>query len=383
MSSVEGNQEALLPESMPTEGLPNEGLPNEGLPNEGLPNEGLPNEGTPITQREAAYYPLPASSSGSIPDEGSYTTPADLSISTTAEIINEGRTTKYYLGNRDFITLSIFALGRPETTFAGSGAFGKTYRIKVDGNYYYIKSVLFEKANFSDPLRFQHEVRTLEREIVTNIDITNNTTMRNYVSSIKGAYLSKSDTVVQAYLIFEAPNGIVLSDLIKIFPPEINNYKYTRLYCMIKRAQNALNTLGYVHSDIKPANIYVLIEGGDIRRGGKIIGCKLIDLGLTKKIGAEFLGAGSPRYMPHDMILENSKRVNMGISWFKSKYRGKITPRHNDYSVDVIWKEDFRMGDDPLPDCGSADMAGGRYRKKSRKTRKSKARKSKTRSRSS
>lgn len=147
---------------------------------------------------------------------------------------------------------------------------------------------------------------------------------------------------------------------------------------MIKTAQNALNAIGYVHSDIKPANIYVLIEG-DVRRGGKILGCKLIDLGLTKKIGDEFLGAGSPRYMPHDMILENSKRANMGISWFKSKYRGRITPRHNDYSVDVIWKQDFRMDDTPAPYCGSADMAGGRYRKKSRKTRKSKTRKSKTR----
>lgn len=358
MSSVEETQEAPLPESP---------LPESPV----------------MTQREAAGYPLPASSSGSIPDEGSYTTPADLSISTTAEIINEGGTTKYYFGNRDFITLSIFVLERPETTFVGSGVFGRTYRIKVDGNYYYIKSIIIEKKDkYRDPARFRRKINELEREILINIELTNTSITRNHVSNIKGAYLSKTDTVAQAYLIFEAPDGMVLSALIEILPPQINNYKYLRLYCMIKRAQNALNTLGYVHSDIKPDNIYVLIEG-DILHGGSILGCKLIDFGLTKTIGDAFFGAGSPRYTPHDMILDKITRTRMGIPFGTPKYSGTVTTRHNDYSVDVIWKKDFKMGDDPLPDCGSADMAGGKYRKKSRKTRKSKPRKSKTRSRSS
>ena len=340
-------------------------------------------EGVPMTQREAAGYPLPASSGGTNPDEDSYTTPADLSISTTPEIIDQGGTTKYYFGNRDFITLSIFLLERPETTFVGSGAFGRTYRIKVDGNYYYIKSILIErKDKYRDPARFRRKIDVLKSEILINIELTNTSTIRNYVSNIKGAYLSKTDTVAQAYLIFEAPDGMILSALIDILPPIINNYKYTRLYCMIKRAQNALNTLGYVHSDIKPDNIFVLIEG-DILHGGRILGCKLIDFGLTKMIGDEYIGAGTPFYTPPDMILDKYTRNRMGIPFLTPKYSGTVTTRHNDYSVDVIWKHDFKMGNAPLPDCGSADMAGGRYRKKSRKTRKSKPRKSKTRSRSS
>jgi hypothetical protein len=387
MSSSGENQEAPLPESPVMTQREAAAYPLPASSGGTNPDEGnVATDYQPMTQREAAAYPLPASSGGTSPDEGSYTTPVDLSISTTPEIIDQGGTTKYYFGNRDFITLSIFALERPETTFVGKGTYGKTYRIKRYGNYFYVKSVLIErKGRYIDPARFRRTFDALEREILTNIELTNTSITRDYVSNIKGAYLSRSETAVQAYLIFEAPNGLVLSELIKILPPEINRYKYSRLYCMIKRAQNALNTLGYVHSDIKPANIYVLIEG-DILRGGRILGCKLIDFGLTKTIGDAFFGDGTPFYTPHDMILDNPTRTRMGIPFLTPKYRGTVTTRHNDYSVDVIWKEDFRMGDDPTPYCGSADMAGGRYRKKSRKTRKSKkskTRKSKTRSRSS
>lgn len=348
MSSLEESQEAPLPES------------------------------PVMTQREAAEYPLPDSSGGTNPDEGSYTNPQDLPISMTPVVINDGNTKKKYFGNIDFITLAIFSLERPETVFIGGGAFGKTYRIKYTSNYYYVKSILIEKRKFFFPEDYISAINIVEREITINIDVTNK--IPQHVSNIKAGYISVNDTGAQAYLIFEAPEGMVLSALIEILPPQINNYKYLRLYCMIKRAQNALNTLGYVHRDIKPDNIYVLTEG-DIKNHGKILGCKLIDFGLTKKIGEVENLAGSPLYMPPDMIFNDAARKELKIPFSTRLYRGPVIKRRNDYSVDVIWKKIFRMGNAPVPDCESADMAGGgRCRKKSRKCkpRKSKTRKSRS-----
>jgi serine/threonine protein kinase len=138
---------------------------------------------------------------------------------------------------------------------------------------------------------------------------------------------------------------------------------------MRKLSQNAVNSIGYVHRDIKPDNIFIVFGGPDI------VGCKLIDFGITKKIGDEFNTSGTPIYTPPDMILNDDTRTAMGISSSNPRYSGKIIKRHNDYSVDVIWNYDFGMEGLPTPNCA---MRGGRRCRRS-KTRRSKKRKSKTR----
>jgi len=258
----------------------------------------------------------------------------------------------YMYGDERFINACIQQTTKETTRkFIGKGSFGETFLIKVNNTPYYIKKVAVSKERFPDPTSYKNEIGAIDHEIGANIDVTNK--IPEYVSNLKGACIVIMKAGTMAYLIFEAPEGMNLSSFIKLNPPQLNTNKakYDDIYCKIKASQNAINSVGYIHSDIKPDNIYAVVQNG------KVLNCKMIDFGLASTVGTAFIGAGSPLFMPPDMVLNDRMRKGLGIRLNTPKYRGPVLKRHNDYSVNVIWERDFKRKGEPLPKCNGTATA--------------------------
>jgi serine/threonine protein kinase len=246
---------------------------------------------------------------------------ASTAINELSETKQENR---IYFGNTDFIDACIRAYQVEFTKTGGvtqmAGTFGRVYKVKLDGVPYFIKGI------------FNESDRNIRREIMTAIDLTRK--IPDFVSKVKGAAYHKR----QAFIIFEGLSGMNLEELIQTYPPETEEYLhdlYEFVYSQIKAAQEALNAVGYVHQDIKPANIFVELEG----ENDEPVRCVLIDFGLTRPIGYTWSGQGTPLYMPRNLqekIYEDKGRVfyNTNIS----------SPRHNQASVEIIRRRDLLLG---------------------------------------
>ena len=146
---------------------------------------------------------------------------------------------------------------------------------------------------------------------------------------------------VVVFLIFEGPTGMNLEQYLKVKPPRMYSDLYDTVYCMVKNAQVALNNAGYVHRDIKPDNIYVLLD-----EMGNPTSCKLIDFGFTVKKGSFVPRVGTPQYTLKDI----SDHL-----WVPHD----VSTNQNDYSSDVIWTRDFKKDPASKPKCGTLDNYGG------------------------
>lgn len=206
------------------------------------------------------------------------------------------------------------------------GAFGSVHKISVGTKEYYVKYLYFNK-------RLLQKTQDIYNEIATAIHLTKR--IPTYVSNLMASILFENTSFVSAYLIFEAPPGITLSEFLKSNSPldKKNIPKYKSIYCSLKAAEEAIHTAGFVHRDIKPANIFVVHE-----RSG-IFKCKLIDFGLTAPIDKDAYVAGTLQYMPTSL---------------HSKIISRVKKSQNHYSVETIWNKDFLFKDSPPPDCSAA-----------------------------
>jgi serine/threonine protein kinase len=238
-------------------------------------------------------------------------------------VLTKGLMGSYTYGDSAFITACITEFTRKSITpTLMRGAFGTVYKITVGVTDYYVKKIVDVNPE------------NIKREIETAINLTRD--IPQHVSNIKGARydLGKDDRYV-GYLIYEAPSGMNLREFITANPPTRENIPlYNSLYLMIKVAQQAINAKGYVHQDIKPENIFVILKSGNP------IGCKLIDFGLTKKAGEIWRGEGTRSYMPNNMankVIRQLWRHNTNL----------ISAQHNNTSVKIIWTRDFKRTDPP------------------------------------
>ena len=220
---------------------------------------------------------------------------------------------------------------------AMSGSFGTVERIIIDDIPYYAKFIDNKVAD----KRLDIATKTVMDEINVAIYLTQK--IPNYASNLVAAYITipPDERRVMGFMVFEAPNGMNLEEFIRRYPPNNNKYAraYDTMYCLVKRAQVALNKLGYVHRDIKPANIYVILDDNS----GQPINCKLIDFGLTVKEGYGGNIGGSPFWMPANV----RKYMDSGdLTGYKASHT------HNDYSTSKIWSSDFKQGNRPEPNCG-------------------------------
>jgi hypothetical protein len=247
-----------------------------------------------------------------------------MSLTATDELSEKEQDNRTYFGNTDFIDACIRAYQVEFTKTGGvtqmAGTFGRVYKVKVDGVPYFIKGI------------FDESYRNIRREIITAIDLTRK--IPDFVSKVKGATYRKRE----AFIIFEGLSGMNLEELIQTYPPESEEYLhdlYEFVYSQIKASQEALNAAGYVHQDIKPANIFVELEG----ENDDPIRCVLIDFGLTRPIGYTWSGQGTPRYMPRN--LQEKIHEDKGMVFYNTNIS---SPRHNEASVELIRRHDLLLG---------------------------------------
>jgi serine/threonine protein kinase len=235
-----------------------------------------------------------------------------------------------------------------------SGSFGKAGRINVRGTYYFTKSII---NTFPNKRMFDYELQSILNEVNIAFDATSK--IPDYVSNIHGSFIdiNPEQLSITAYLIFEGPDGMSLTDYIKNYNPNDprNSDLYKKIYCMIKKTQVAFNSIGYVHRDLKPDNIYVNLRP---------LKFKLIDFGMAIKKNTIALGGGSPIFMPKHA--------------FDAFSRGLAIPQTeslNSHSINKIWelgpiydpkkKETIWLGFNQKgapPDCSA--MGGGKRRRK-------------------
>ena len=254
----------------------------------------------------------------------------------TLDNFNEARVDgNNYFGNPRFIYNCItqynklFNKTRGVTQMAGQ--FGKVYRIEVDGIPYFVKGI------------FNQVERKVRLEIETAIDLTRK--IPEFVSKCKGARYGKDG----GYIIFEGLNGMDLEQFMINYPPNpVDASLYESIYSKIKAAQEAINAAGYVHQDIKPANIFVELD----KENNEPLRCVLIDFGLTRPIGYPWTGQGTPLYMPDNL-------------WQKIKHRKFLktnvsSPTHNETSVEIIRRQNFKLRNlaAPAPVPNIAELRG-------------------------
>jgi serine/threonine protein kinase len=211
-----------------------------------------------------------------------------------------------------------------------NGSFGSVRKMEIDGTPYFVKEV------YANELQYDRMKIMMVNEYRVNKILTSR--IPEYVSRFIAGKLDNTGRTMEMYLIFEAPNGYNLKEYLNLLTASQLERIYNRLYCSIKAAQVAINSLNIVHRDIKPENIYVLVgpDGKEFKK------CKLIDLGLAMKAGEKVNPAGTGRYMPPTMRLLNNYRRIHNFKAFKE---------HNEYSLEQIWKNDFQKDDEPVPNC--------------------------------
>ena len=260
-----------------------------------------------------------------------------------------------YYGDMEFINACAMEFSKESrkhnTTMKGT--FGTVYQVEVGDQPYFVKYI-------------KGRISSFEREIQAAIDLTKK--IPDFVSNLKGAKYTKIDgTTCTGYLIFESLPGMNLEQfIIKYNPTPYNKATYNFLYQKIKAAQQALNAQGYVHQDIKPANIFVVTDEASDRP----VGCKLIDFGLTKPIGERWYGEGTPDYMSTSMRKKLDDHYIMGRAYLPTDI---TSTSHNDASVRIIWERDFQRPAEAPP------VVRGGSRNYKNKTKKYKNHKNKSR----
>lgn len=252
-------------------------------------------------------------------------------------------------GDEELVDKCIEAFAQDASVHA-RGSYGSVKQVIVDGIPYFVKR-MYEETKPGDKMqvaitRMYSKHAFMENEIKVALDLTEK--IPEYVSNIKGAEITMSPNPVgngvfyiDSFLIFEAPTGMNLHQYLKVRPPRMYSELYDTVYCMVKNAQVALNNAGYVHRDIKPDNIYVLLD-----EMGNPTSCKLIDFGFTVKKGSFVPRVGTPQYTLKDI----SDHL-----WVPHD----VSTNQNDYSSDVIWTRDFKKDPASKPKCGTLDNYGG------------------------
>ena len=300
-----------------------------------------------------------------------------------------GLETNTFYGSKEFINKCIEQLkveNSKKDRKMWSGNYGYVFKIIVDDRPYFIKTILrnhpnappkkgavalpprSEKEKKVDEQKFQQMVELIKNEMLISKLLT--ISIPDAVSILHAAYLNETPFFTKLFLVYEAPPGMNLEEYLVLFKKdpkakENQEHIFSEIFCSLQRVQRRLNEAGFVHRDIKPPNVYVIIEEGAPLR------CKLIDFGFTVPIGYTGLQLGTLAFMPNDM--KSNRHRPKGVS----AYTGPATPRHNEYSLSVIWSKSLGMSGNP-PDCLNESKTGKKGGVRKRRTVKRSKRKTRS-----
>ncbi|KAL3633131.1 hypothetical protein CASFOL_026115 [Castilleja foliolosa] len=189
----------------------------------------------------------------------------------------------------------------------GKGSFGRVYKATLKNptsKYSCFPSAMAVKSaevSYSGTLQ-------KEKEVMSNL---NNTSP--YIIKCFGEETTTGENGVMAYnLLLEYGSGGTLADRIdKSGLPELEVKMHTR---SILRGLNHIHEIGYVHCDLKPDNILLVLSG---KKGANIteFRAKIGDFGLAKrqkksrKRKLEPYWRGTPMYLSPEAVIDNEQEA--------------------------------------------------------------------------
>jgi hypothetical protein len=238
---------------------------------------------------------------------------------------------------------------RKKNVSEGGTGIGYVYKNENEQPTYYIKSISAERtyrqpprAGSKDLINAKKNAIDMINDIIVEINTTIDITVKKpeIISNCIGAYVSYriTNSVVSytIYLVFTYLPGMDLQSWIRT---NRGRNSYPQNAAIIARSLNMcveqLHSIGYVHRDLKPKNIYVVFHGDQVER------CILIDFGETLKIGKEdpleYFEEGdsnNARYNPLSMDNTTYK--------FRNTYNGTVKKEQNLISLNRIITFDTR-----------------------------------------
>jgi hypothetical protein len=241
---------------------------------------------------------------------------------------------------------------RKQNVSEGGTGIGYVYKNENEQPTYYIKSISAERtyrqpprAGSKDLINAKKNAIDMINDIIVEINTTIDITVKKpeIISNCIGAYVSYriTNSVVsyRIYLVFTYLPGMDLQSWIRKYKNARYNDIYRQNAEIIARSLNRcveqLHSIGYVHRDLKPKNIYVVLHGDQVEC------CILIDFGETLKIGKEDPlkyfdeeDSNNARYNPLSMDNTTYK--------FRKTYNGKVKREQNLISLNRIITFDTR-----------------------------------------
>jgi hypothetical protein len=249
-----------------------------------------------------------------------------------------------------------------------SGAFGTVDVVKHrrTGIKYYRKIVRGPASKFAECM----QELDLNRYVTTHIPLY----VSNLVAGVIRFVPTAKTTYEQLYFeqLFEYLPG---SDIVDYSEKHRISYaEAERIYCMAVEAIRALHSVGIVHRDIKPDNLF--LETDAARRPLRV---RLIDFGASEHYATRdtFLAHGTPNYSRYNLTFKNAS---------KNLYTGHISYQNDMDAMTLFWKgwigtaipEPTCAADTntrpyltaiPLPTSPTSSMGGGGRRRTRRQLR--------------
>jgi serine/threonine protein kinase len=214
-----------------------------------------------------------------------------------------------------------------------SGSFGRVFDRNKAGNRYIIKRINSEKIMFRKGLNdtikdaFIRDVNKMVNELNINLELTRR--IPHFVSRCLGTYLKlnlqSTFYEYEMYIVYEYLEGVTLEKLM--------NKTSAGVYAPIPFAKNISDSLqsclenlhgaGYVHRDMKPDNIFVVMDGDKFER------CILIDFGESLAIGTVV--------EDKDVLGENAYNPLLSSNEeFLKTYGYTVTPAQNMWALEQL-----------------------------------------------
>lgn len=174
----------------------------------------------------------------------------------------------------------------------GRGAFGSVRKVRRNGTNYALKRTVFNMYNRTNNIKpFPREYFDKEVKVLRNLQ------ENPYVIHLVNANRSN----MNGYILMELlKDGYSLYDA--IHKEVLDSMKYTEFTKMLNnliKGLRSIHDMGYLHLDIKPENIWIYPDTGDIKYMDFGFSCKMIDGSclLSKLVGTKgYLRNPEPRY---------------------------------------------------------------------------------------